>query len=127
MNFEKLHASRQFRGKRTRNGKLCRNKIGGFERSRDIDDCFGKSRRQLLEQIRADETSAQFKNFAQDELDRNLSICDCCNDCGGSGAGDAAFDSGRIETETGVVLLRFAAGGMLSSAHFVSKREAFEF
>ena len=34
MNLENLINSKQFRGRRARNGKLFRNKVGGYERSR---------------------------------------------------------------------------------------------
>lgn len=114
MNFDTLLQSRQFRGKRARNGKLCRNRVGAYERSRSLDTwSIGKSKKQLLEEIRG-------RDLASDQRGSELA-CESENcACIGEGLSGDSRQS-LIDCDGGVVLLRFLPGGKLSSAHFMSE------
>lgn len=125
MDFDNLKG-KQFRGLRTRGGKLVKNRLGAFERSRSVEECAGSSRHRLR-QIALDRET----RFCTDEvLD-----CGCadpiCSRTGfeippGGGEVFGEIDSADGGAEQLVMLLRFGADGKVSSAHMVDLDAAAE-
>ena len=111
---------KQFRGLRSRNGKLINNRVGGYERSRG-DDSYNQRRRDRLQRaLIADERESTFEVF--EDLQQRSTPRGCVF------AGQpAAVPHGLMIEESddfdSVLVVRYHNGRMLS-AHTMSYAEA---
>lgn len=109
---------KQFRGLRTRTGKLVRNRVGGFERSRG-DDSYNLRRRNLLQRVLIAE-EREGTDGVSEHLQQNA-ICDCAITGQVVGANGLVIeDTDDFDT---VLVVRYDNGRMLS-AHLMSYDEA---
>lgn len=110
---------KQFRGLRARNGKLIRNRVGGYERSRG-DDSYDSRRRELLQRaLISEERESTHEVF---EHLQTQSGCDCVI------TGENIPANGLVIEDTDSfehsLVLRYDANGRISSAHLMSYDEA---
>lgn len=127
MNFDLIQSkSKQFRAPRTRTGKIIKNRIGGYERSRSCDDCYGpRSRSRLLQDALDQESRRSLIEALSGTMEPS-----CCM----SGEIPAA---GTVRTEPvenfvegldpRFIVVRYGKDGKLSSAHCVGRHEASRF
>jgi hypothetical protein len=111
---------KQFRGLRTRSGKLIRNKVGGYERSRG-DDSYDQRRRDLLQRaLIAEERESTDEVF--EHLQQNAT-CDCAI------TGQVVAANGIVLEDTDdfntVLVVKYDNGRMVS-AHLMDYFDAVE-
>ena len=117
MGFQNI-TGKQFRGLRTRDGKLIRNKVGAFERSRGCEEYRGSSRRHLLQAARdrdeQESTDAVFCAVAEP-------VCPLTGYNIPVGGGPVCEEVDTIDggDQQLVMVVRYSGDGKVSSAHFV--------
>lgn len=114
---------KQFRGPRTRAGKLIRNRIGGFERSRGIDEYYGSSRRRLLQDALELETRCAVREVVSADSAPQCRYMGCKIPVGGAAVVEEV-ESFLDSLDPRVLVVRYGVDGKISSAHYVGSSEA---
>lgn len=113
--------SKQFRGKRTRAGKLIRNRIGGYKFFSCCDDGYDMRRRKLLlAALNAEESQS-----TDEVLCCNESVC-CLTGEPIPAGGGLVVEEGDMFGEQNLLVVRYGADGKLLSAHTLSADEAYD-
>jgi hypothetical protein len=116
---------KQFRGARTRSGKLISNRKGGYERSRHEDYWYWFTRRKLVE--RALEC-AEREEEEHVVLDATHPVCEFtgADKPVGGGVVFESVDDYFGDFNENMVALCYGANGKLLSAHYVTPEDAME-
>lgn len=124
--MDKTLQGKQFRAPRANNGKLIKNRIGGYDRSHcRCDYCLGISRGRLMRQAIERETKEALI-AGLEEVDYGVSSSYACGDdvpTDGSFVLDELDGNGSDLTH-GVLVVRYRPDGKMASAHVVDFDEA---